>query len=387
MYKRNIASIAEYIEKGCKEGQKTGLELEHFIMSKDTHKRVPYFNGVDAVINRLCPFFNKKTYSEGFLIGLTGDDYALTLEPGAQLEISIAPKDNLSDIQSIYDDFLSLITPLLNEFNYELITLGYTPDEKASDIPLIPKKRYEYMDNYFKSTGTLGLNMMRATASVQCSVDFKDEADFINKFRFASSISPILSLITDNCPSFEGKNQRMARTLIWQNTDNSRCNTVPCIFDEDFGFYKYAEYIYNIPPIFTAENMQYTGAKKASEIYQNREINEDIITHLLSMVFPDVRAKQYIEIRPADSMHIEKSIAYTALIKGLMKNPAYNFVNLTVNDIDDAKNTLIKYGFNSKIYGRYVKEIISDLLNLAKSNLPKGEKDLLGPLYKITGER
>lgn len=386
MQNKNILKISDYISKGCKKNQSLGLELEHFIVSKITSKRIPYFNGINAVMDRLCGFFEVKTYSEGFLIGLANDDYSITLEPGAQLEISITPQEKLSNINRIYNDFLSLVTPILDDFEYELKTFGYTPNEKAADIPLIPKKRYEYMDRYFKTTGTMGINMMRATASTQCSIDFSDERDFVNKFRFASIISPILSLITDNCPSFDGTKQRMARTLIWQNTDNCRCGTVPTIFDKDFGFYKYGEYIYNIKPIFTAENMEYTGQKKAAEIYAGRDINEDIITHLLSMVFPDVRAKQYIEIRPADSMDIDMALAYSALIKGLMKNPDYDFGAITVSDIYNTKNTLIKDGFAAIIYNRNVKEIIEDLLKLAKNNLSDDEKYLVEPFYNLLGD-
>ncbi len=44
-------------------------------------------------------------------------------------------------------------------------------------------------------------------------------------------------------------------------------------------------------------------------------MTEEEIEHMLSMVFPDVRLKNYIEIRMADSLPKEEAFAYTALIR------------------------------------------------------------------------
>ena len=68
----------------------------------------------------------------------------------------------------------------------------------AADAPLIPKKRYEFMDRYFKSSGRYGINMMRGTASTQVSIDFVNEWDFVRKYRFAYLIMPAIKLICDN---------------------------------------------------------------------------------------------------------------------------------------------------------------------------------------------
>ena len=126
---------------------------------------------------------SQHVYSEGFLIGLSCDKYNITLEPGAQIEISIKPTENICEIENIYGEFLSVINPILDKYSYRLTTLGYMPKNKAKDISLIPKKRYEYMNKYFKSVGTRGINMMRGTASAQVSIDFADEKDCVQKFK------------------------------------------------------------------------------------------------------------------------------------------------------------------------------------------------------------
>lgn len=206
IYDNNINVLTNYIadgSKGCNSNA-VGVELEHFVIDKNGDC-VPYINGVENIIEQLAQNFPKHVYSEGFLIGLSCDKYNITLEPGAQIEISIKPTENICEIENIYGEFLSVINPILDKYSYRLTTLGYMPKNKAKDISLIPKKRYEYMNKYFKSVGTRGINMMRGTASAQVSIDFADEKDCVQKFKKANIISPILSLICDNAPVFEGK--------------------------------------------------------------------------------------------------------------------------------------------------------------------------------------
>ena len=93
----------------------------------------------------------------------------------------------------------------MQEHGCKLVTLGYHPTEKALDLPLIPKKRYHFMNDYFHSLGTHGERMMRASASTQVSVDYKDEADAIRKMRIAQALVPIIAVLTDNIERFEGE--------------------------------------------------------------------------------------------------------------------------------------------------------------------------------------
>lgn len=390
IYKQNINTIVNYIKKGSKgsRSDNIGVEIEHFVIGNSTGRCAAYKGGVEVVMDRLAPYFDEKIYSEGFLIGLSCDSYSITLEPGAQIEISIKPSGSIGEIEKIYQSFRALVDGILGEFGFSLASYGYMPFGKACEQALIPKKRYEFMDEYFKRSGTCGLNMMRGTASVQVSVDFADEEHCRSRFALANILSPVFALICDNAPIFDGKPYigNTLRAYIWNNVDSDRCSVMPYALCKDFSFRKYAEYIYNSPAILVTDGdgVRFTGKEKICEIYKDTLISEAEAEHLLSMFFPDVRLKQYIEIRPADSMPLEYALSYAALIKGIFaSNHAFNFDGVTADDIRRAKEQIILRGFDARIYGRKVCDIASELYDAAYSALSGGDRAYLVPIGEI----
>jgi glutamate--cysteine ligase len=209
--------------------------------------------------------------------------------------------------------------------NCELFCAGYHPKSKASELTLIPKERYQLMHDYFKTTGTMGENMMKGSAATQINIDYESEADFAKKFRVANILGPVFSLMYDNTEFFEGEPfaGNMLRTYIWNHVDPARSMVVHgALNKKDFGFRNYAEYILNMPPIFILREGEtiFTGAKPVAEIFANSTMSQEDIEHVLSMAFPDVRLKNRIEIRMVDSLPIEKALEFTALIKSIFYN-------------------------------------------------------------------
>ncbi len=394
IYNKNIDIIADYIRAGFKykRSDNIGAEFEHFIVHTNTGESVKYSGGVDKILERIRSRFEHSVYSDGYLISLYNDDYSITLEPAAQLEISIRPLGRISEIERIYNGFIDMLSPILNEFGYELARFGYQPKSRVDDLPIIPKKRYEYMDRYFKTTGTYGKNMMRGTASAQMSIDFIDEADCIAKYRLACLLGPIFALISDNSPVFDGKpyNKHMLRTYIWDNVDKARCNVFPCVFEKDFNIRAYAEYIYNSPAILITEGDEttYTGDTKIRDIYKNKLMTEENVEHIMSMFFPDSRLKQYIEIRNADCMPESYNLAYAAFIKGIFSDISrFDFSGITAADIDVAKKSLIENGFGGIIYGEKAYSLADRLYKAAESALDAEEKRYLSPIGDIISSR
>lgn len=388
---KNINTIINCIKKGGKGGcsDRVGVEIEHFITDKNGDC-VNYSEGVEQIMERLAPYFDEKVYSEGFLIGLSCDNYHITLEPGAQLEISIKPVLSIAEIESIYTGFSELIEPILKDREYSLTTLGYMPKGRAADRELIPKKRYEFMDKYFKTSGRCGMNMMRATASVQVSVDFKNEEDCCARFALANALSPVFALICDNSPVFEGKPYigNILRSYIWNNVDNERCR-LP--FEAgSLTFRKYAEYVYSSPAILVPDKdtMRFTGGEKISDIYADTLIGEEEAEHLLSMFFPDVRLKQYIEIRPADSMPIKYALSYAALVKGVFASKQiFDFTSVTNEKILAAKKQISLMGFDAMVYGRPIGDIAQQLYTAAYDALSEADRVYLEPVREIIYSR
>lgn len=394
IYNENIDIIADYIRAGFKHkrSDNIGAEFEHFIVHKNSGESVKYFGGMDKILERIESYFEHSVYGDGYLISLYNDDYSITLEPAAQLEISIRPLDRICEIERIYNGFLELLSPVLDELGYELARFGYQPKSRVDDLPIIPKKRYEYMDRYFKTSGSCGKHMMRGTASAQMSVDFADEADCIAKYRLACALGPIFALISDNSPIFDGKpyKKHMLRTYIWDNVDSVRCNVFPCVFEKDFNIRAYAEYIYNSPAILITEGGEttYTGGTKIRDIYRDRLMTEENVEHIMSMFFPDSRLKQYIEIRNADCMPEAYNLAYAAFIKGIFTDISrFDFSGITTADIDAAKKSLIENGFDGIICGEKAYSLADRLYNAAESSLDAEEKRYLAPIGEIISSR
>lgn len=333
----NKQALVAYLTEGAK-GDKPlgalGVEVEHFVVTAEGEYPVSYAGrsegefGVRDVLAHLADAYPQRTYGlEGDLIGLASDEASITLEPAAQLEISIAPYSSISQILRVYNEFRAKVDPFLAEHGCKLVTSGYHPTACALDLTLIPKQRYRFMNDYFKEIGTRGERMMRASASTQVSVDYQDEADAIRKMRIAQALAPIFASVADNTAVFEAEPApRLARFALWRNVDNDRCGSVPGLFNEGYSFADYAEWILHTCPIFvtrpsaddpTGPNLRAVYGQSAYEAYGEAPMTRADIEHVLSMFWPDVRLKNFVEIRPADSLPAPLMAGYAALVKGI----------------------------------------------------------------------
>ncbi|MDD3278342.1 MAG: glutamate-cysteine ligase family protein [Lachnospiraceae bacterium] len=394
--KKNLDILEQHLRDGCKLHciQKLGVEIEHILVDRQSREAVTYQEekGVHWILEQLSREFPVKMSEKGNLLGLANLDYTITLEPAAQLEISIAPKESIAVIEKVYESFLALLDPLLKQCDYELVTQGYQPHSLVDELPMIPKKRYAYMDDYFKTSGTRGRHMMRGTASAQISIDYCCEPDFIRKYRTVSILMPAIKLLSDNTRYFEGKPYKdyLARTDIWNHVDPRRCGILDGIFEENFGFHTYAEYLWNLPLIFlpTPQGSVATGTRTVGEIWSDRELSPEDVDHVLSMTFLDVRVKHYIEIRGADSMPEEYVLAYLALIKGIFFKPEVQGKLLSLypvgkEDIIRAEQSLQRDGYEGVIYQKPAADFVRELLCLAAENLDQSEAAYLKPFEKL----
>jgi len=375
--------IVDYFSEGSKHTGdfKIGVELEHFVVEEASLKSVTYYSddGVQQILSELLPFFPVSYYEDDNILALANDDYSITLEPGSQLEISINPKKHIKSIKRIYNEFTAQLKEQLKKRSCKLVSYGYLPKSSITDIKLLPKKRYRFMDNNFQKTGTMGRNMMRGTASCQVSIDYFNEADFVRKVRCAYVLSPVISYMSSNSPVFEGKtnNNPLLRTLIWRNTDKSRTGIIPGLFDDNFGFEKYADYVLEAPAIFWNNNGKFCETDlKVIDVMQKSDNIAESSQLYLSLVFPDVRLKQYIEIRIADGMPIERSLGYAAFLKGLFLNPdeteaLFDKEHFCEKSIILAQDSLMSN--KNIVYGMHIEEICKKLIKAAKNGLDENE--------------
>ena len=293
----------------------------------------------------------------------------------------------------IYNQFYLQLSMTLAARGLRAWTVSYHPTRRAEELPLIPKQRYEAMDRYFKNTGSCGIQMMRATASTQISVDYYSERDFVQKMRVACLLTPFFALLTDNAVRYQAhrNNAYSVRTRIWQDVDSERCGVPPHLMDPDFGFEKYAETVLTRPLIVAlrGNRTKAVGRKSAQEIYGSH-LSKKEIEHILSMFFFDARLKSYLEIRGADCMPPKYIAAYAQLVKTIfgsqaaLQNVLRHYEGTTTGDIANAKMAICKDGHNAWVYGHPVGKELAWLLLQARSRTPsQEERALLEPFARL----
>lgn len=357
-----------------------GLEVEHFVLNKSSKYPMPY-DEISKLLEYLMPYYPVHQYEENRLIALESDHALLTLEPGCQLEVSLACMSNLEDIKRIYLDTIQPINSYLEAHNYQLVYSGGLPSVAASQVKRIDKKRYEFMENYFLKSGTRGLEMMKATAAVHVSIDYANEVDFVKKYRMANILHPVFAFLSSNTKMYAGKENPdlLLRDSIWANTDPQRCSIIPSLFDTDFGYHSYVQWLESLPLILMHDGQNFldVGQKTCKEVADEYGWDEKYIPHYLSMSFLDVRLKQFIEIRSADSMPIDYTVAYCALIKGLFYNEEniekYSKLVNTKEAILSAKDSIRKHDWDANVYGEDIYAFCINLICDAKKGLNEKE--------------
>jgi glutamate--cysteine ligase len=200
-------------------------------------------------------------------------------------------------------------------------------------MPFMPKGRYRIMREYMPKVGSLGLDMMLRTCTVQVNLDFSSEADMVTKMRVAYALQPLATALFANSPFYEGKPNGLLsnRAQVWTDTDNARSGIPKMIFDEGFGFEAYANWLLNVPMYFVyrdGEFIDVAGASfkdfmagKLAALPGVRATLGDFADHSTT-AFPDVRLKRWIETRGADAGSPAMMLAQSAFWTGIFYDQA-----------------------------------------------------------------
>lgn len=411
LYQRQIDVFTDYFKSGEKDYSefKLGVEFEHFVIDKDTLKTISYYgkNGVAESLKDLENLGYKGEYEGEYILGLEKGVKHITTEPGSQVELSIDANIDIRELEDQYLDFLEDFIPILEKKNQALICTGYHPETRIDEITLLPKKRYSFMYNYFKTKGTHAHNMMKGTAALQVAIDYNSEADYIKKFKVINALTPVLYAIYENAYYFEGQvsSRHNIRSFIWENCDKDRSGLVQSALDKDYSYESYAKYILEGSPIFInvdGEDVSAEG-KKVKDLLDPDNYTIEEIEHYLTMFFPDVRTKDFIEIRMMDSVPYPLSLSALALFKGLLYDEknldklAELTKDITVKQVEKAKEEMMREGLRTKFNGMNLLEIGKLLVEIAEKGLDTSDKAYLKPLknmldqgkspYEITRER
>jgi glutamate--cysteine ligase len=372
---------------------RVGAEHEKFVFRTGDHSPVPYEGeaGIRALLEGLMRFGWEGTWEDApgggqTLIGLSRGKANVSLEPGGQFELSGAPLATMHDICEETGQHLEEVKAVSADLGLGFLGLGFTPIWRRDQVPIMPKGRYKIMRGYMPKVGGLGLDMMFRTCTVQANLDFADEADMVSKFRVSLALQPIVTALFANSPFIEGKPSGFlsARANVWTDTDADRTGMLDFVFEDGFGFETYARYALAVPMYFVKRQGRYIDVSglsfrdfmegKLAEVPGERATLKDWVDHT-STIFPEVRLKQYLEMRGADAGPWTRLCGLPALWAGILYDPAAQAAawdlckHWTAEDRADLRGEVTRLGLRATVAGRSVQDVARDLLAIAHQGL------------------
>ncbi|SRR6266571_1250146 len=327
--------LTGYFDLGAKPRERwgAGLEYERVGVFRDTGRAVPYEGpvSVETLLRNLARDRGWEPHEEnGHVLSLSKGSTRVTLEPGAQLELSGAVHRGLATMRDELGAFVAEVDDLSRPLGIAWLGLGLQPFSPLDEIPWIPKARYAIMREYLPRRGSRAPVMMKQTACMQVNLDYGSEADAADKLRTAMALSPAVTALYANSPILEGRlNGFMTyRAWAWRDTDPDRCGLLPFVFRDGSGFADYLDYALDVPMFFVVRAEQWMPAqgmtfrrfiKKGFE--GHRATVADFELHLTTL-FPEVRLKRYVEVRGTDSGDPPSCLALVALWKGILYDGA-----------------------------------------------------------------
>ncbi len=372
-----------------KDAWRIGTEHEKFVYANSDHHAPSYDepSGIRALLGELEQYGWKPVMEGGNAIAMSGPDGSISLEPAGQFELSGAPLDSLHETCAETGRHLEQVKAAGEKLGIGFLGLGMWPDKTRAELPTMPKGRYAIMLRHMPRVGSMGLDMMLRTCTIQVNLDYASEADMVKKFRVGLALQPLATALFANSPFTEGKPNGMLsyRSHIWSDTDPHRTGMLPFVFEDGFGYERYAEYALDVPMYFVYREGNYIDAAGLSfrdflkgelSVLPGEKPTLDDWTDHLSTAFPEVRLKTFLEMRGADGGPWNRICALPALWVGLLYDQgaldaAWDLVkNWTIDERQALRDAVPKLGLNAPIAGGgKLHDIAGEVLDIAGAGL------------------
>ena len=390
--------LVEALSSGCKPPAewRVGTEHEKFGFYLDGYGPVPYEgpHGIRKLLEAMEGLLGwEPIVDQGNVIGLTDPigQGAISLEPGGQFELSGAPLDTLHQTCREVNGHLAQVRECATPLGIGFLGLGASPKWTLAQTPVMPKSRYAIMSRYMPKVGGHGLDMMFRTCTIQANLDFSDEPDMVKKMRVGLALQPIATALFANSPFLNGEpNGYLSyRSEVWRDTDPDRTGMLPFAFEDGFGFERYVDWALDVPMYFAKRGDTYYDvagqsfrglmAGKLDMLPGERATIADWKNHL-STIFPEVRLKNYLEMRGADGGPGRKICALPAFWVGLLYDAvaldgAWEMVrDWTADEREALRDAVPRTGLATPFRNRTVEDIARDVVALARDGLARRER-------------
>ena len=385
----SVDDLVAFLRAGEKPPERWRVGTEHEKIGLHGADRSPVEyggnRGIAALLERIADRAGwEPIVEDGNIIALQRDGASITLEPGGQLELSGAPLRTIFETCAEFHAHLELVRSVSEPLDIVWLGLGIHPIHAVDELPRMPKERYRIMRRYMPTRGSRGLIMMFATATVQANFDYESESDMVDKVRTALVVSPIVSAIFANSSLSDGKANGFAskRMNAWTDTDPDRCGMLPIAFESDFGYRRYVEWALDVPMYFIVREGRFEPAHDMTfrQFLEGGRRGEratlaDFDRHLTTL-FPEVRVKQFIEVRCADAVPPGLTCSLPALWKGILydktaRAAAAKLVGASQAERGAAMEAVSRQGLAASYAGRPVLGLARELLEIARSGLER----------------
>lgn len=389
-----IEDISQLIEPMAggekpKDQWRIGTEHEKFVYCTEDFHAPSYEEpgGIKDLLLALGEFGWEPVIENGKVIAMSGDDGTVSLEPAGQLELSGAPLENLHQTCNETGRHLTQVKAIGEKTGKAFLGMGMWPDKTRDELPIMPKGRYGIMLNHMPRVGNLGLDMMLRTCTIQVNLDYSSEADMAQKFRVGLALQPLATALFASSPFTEGRPNGFEsfRSHIWSDTDPHRTGMLPFVFEEGFGYQRYAEYMLDVPMYFVFRDGKYIDAAglsfrdflkgDLSVLPGEKPTMADWNDHL-STAFPEVRLKSFLEMRGADGGPWHRICALPAFWVGLLYDQtaldaAWDRVKgWSMEEREALRNAVPKQGLDTPIpNGGKLIDLAGEILDIASAGL------------------
>jgi glutamate--cysteine ligase len=392
--KDHLCEVFRSVEKPP-ERFRIGAEAEKFALYADGTP-LDYARGVSRVFSALEAYgwLPERESSDGPVIALRRADASITLEPGAQLELSGAALPDLHAVSSELDQHLAELGPVSQELGLSWLSVGFHPVARQADLPWVPKRRYGVMKDYLPTRGYAAHDMMRRTATVQANFDFSSEEDAMKKLMVSLRLSPLIHALTAHAPFAERRvsAHKSLRGEVWLHMDPARSGLIAPLWHKDRpGYLDYAEWALDAGMFLFKRGdrvLRNTGqtfrAFWRDGFEGERATFGDWRLHL-NTLFPEARLKNTLEVRACDAQSGPLSMAVPALFTGILYDEralaeadalARRF-DLTT--LEAARPALVRDALAARVGTEAVAPMAERLLDIALGGLERrGQRDAAG---------
>jgi glutamate--cysteine ligase len=297
-----------------------GLELELIPIVQSTRRRALAIRGeTPSSVDILASLAQRQGWAEQS----AGDDppswtlqdgSRISFEPGGQLEISTTPRATASSVIESVHALVGVLRAAMSNEGIDLLASGVDPYNDIGSVPLqLHRERYVGMTRYFESVGPSGVRMMRQTAALQINVERGEEP--LRRWLLLNAMAPAVVALFANSASYGGKkvNHASYRAHLWRTLDDTRTGLA---YDESDPVGHYLDFALEALAMKSGDGtdpyLTFREWMRASDLAL-----DDWYFHL-STLFPEVRPKEYFELRSADTIEMDSLAAPVLFVTALV---------------------------------------------------------------------